>query len=123
MWPMVAMAAGSMLMNEMQRRETNKQNAAQAEAAAAQTQFSPWTKMGKGQAQYQQTQSNLAAGLQGGAAGASMAQQYDQAQSQKDLANAQTDYYRSNASTPWVTNAKMRGNQHQMANSNMGMGA
>jgi hypothetical protein len=119
MWPVLAMAAGSMLLNQQQRHDADRNNAAAAKAAAAQTQFSPWTKMGPGQAEYQKTQSDLSAGVQGGMAGASMAQNYNQAQTQNDLAKSQMDmnnaqgaYYTQNQN-PWTQKAKLMGNQHQ----------
>jgi hypothetical protein len=121
MWLPVAMAAGSMLMNNQQRKDTQRHNKAQANAAAAQTQFSPWTGHGPGRADIQQSQSNLAAGVQGGMAGASMAQSYDQAQSQKNLADNQSQLYKQQSQSPWFTNAKLRNNNHMMADSQHGV--
>jgi hypothetical protein len=118
---MVGMAGASMLANHMNNKQADKQNAKAAHAAATQTQFSPWTKMGAGQAQYTPTQSNLNAGLQGAMSGASFGQSYGQAQSQKGLVDAQKDFYQSQSS-PWMTrkqdyldNGKLMGNQHRMA--------
>jgi hypothetical protein len=101
---MVGMAGASMLANHLNNKQADKQNAKAAHAAATQTQFSPWTKMGAGQAQYTPTQSNLNAGLQGAMGGASFAQSYGQAESQKGLVDAQKDYYQS-MSQPQMTSA------------------
>lgn len=67
MWPW-ALAAGSALLGMDQARQQQKQQKAQNLAAAAQTEYSPWTKMGPGQIQTGGA-SPLAAGLQGGLTG------------------------------------------------------
>jgi hypothetical protein len=123
-WVPIAVAAGQMGYNEfVEKPRMQDYNKRQAAAAAAQTQFSPWTGMGKGEADYKMPQSTIGAGLQGAMQGASFAQSYDAAQSQKSLADAQTQYLKSQSSSPWVNNSKLIGNSHLMAGGNMGYGA
>lgn len=108
-------------MADRQNKQINKMNQAQANAAAAQTQFSPWTKMGAGQFQPQMTKDVVGAGMQGALTGASFAQNYDAAQSQKSLADSQANYYRNQSQNPWIFNSKLKGNTHQMAGGYDGM--
>jgi hypothetical protein len=109
----LVMGGTGMLVNEMNNQQTRKMNKAQGVAAAEQTRFSPWTKMGAGQFTPTPEKSSIGAGLQGGMAGASFAQSYDAAQAQKNLMDQQAKYYQ-NQSSPWV------GNSHLMADRNGG---
>ncbi len=102
-----AMAAASMLMQNDQNHRAKRMNSANAKAAAVQTQFSPWTKLGAGDYQHQEQKSEMGAGMQGAMAGMSMQQQFGQAGQQKQLAdsqvgmnNAQADYYRTQQKPP-----------------------
>lgn len=105
MWMVpAAMAVGSMFMADQQNRQVRDQNRRQADMAAAQTQFSPWTKLGAGKANYQSEQSLMGAGMQGGVSGMGMAQSYDQAQANEALGKAQLDYYRQNTFNPYTYN-------------------
>jgi hypothetical protein len=105
----VALAGTQMAYNEfVEKPRVEQMNKRQAQAAATQTQFSPWTGMGKGEAQYQMPQSSIGAGLQGAMSGASFAQAYDAAQSQKSLQDAQKNYLNAQVAdagglnSPWI---------------------
>jgi len=70
-WFVVGMAAVGAVQGAEQRSAQKKANKAQADAAAAQTQFSPWTKAGPGKLdQKPVTASALGGAVQGGLTGA-----------------------------------------------------
>ena len=85
MWIPLAMAATQMVMQERQNQQAARDNKAQAQSAAAQTQFSPWTGHGRGQANFQEQGDMLGAGIQGAASGAAMAQSYEAGEMNKKL--------------------------------------
>lgn len=119
---------GTALMADQQNKQTRKMNKDAANAAAAQTQFSPWTGHGPGKAQFQAETPMANALAKGAITGASMSQQFDQAQQNKNLAdsqvnmnNAQADYYTQQQSTPWLNQAKVVNNYGGRNAYNMGM--
>lgn len=67
-WVAVGVTGASALMSSQQARAQQKQQKAQNMAAAAQTEYSPWTKMGAGQIQTGAPDPTAAA-LQGGLTG------------------------------------------------------
>jgi hypothetical protein len=67
----VALAAGSALIQNQQNKQIARQNKAQGLAAAAQTQFSPYTGMGAGSYNPKSEGSEIGAALQGALMGAS----------------------------------------------------
>lgn len=80
-WVVVGTALGGAALGafqgEEQRKAQVRNNQAQANMAAAQTESSPWTGMGAGQAQLAPvTGSAMAGGLQGGLSGAMFAKQF-----------------------------------------------
>jgi len=79
MWPMIAATLGSAaigaLSGAQQRKAQQEQNQAQADIAAAQTQYSPWTNIKPQAAQMQTvTGSPLGGAAQGALSGAMFAQ-------------------------------------------------
>lgn len=62
-----------------------------AEAAAAQTRFSPYTKMGAGHFQATPTESVLGGGIAGATTGLQLSQNYNKAQNDQDLMKSQID--------------------------------
>ena len=91
MWPMLAMAGLGMLQGKVQRDAQADANKANAKAAAAQTQFSPYTKMGAGSFQAAPIQSSAGAMLggaaQGAVAGLNLSQSYNKAQADMNMMN------------------------------------
>jgi hypothetical protein len=78
-WVVSGVAVGSAVIGaysqEEQRKAQVAANKQQAEMAAAQTQYSPWTGMGSGQANMQPVTGNALSGaLQGGLSGAMFGQ-------------------------------------------------
>lgn len=67
-WWLPAMAVGSAIMGGQQAKAQNKARERQNMAAAAQTEWSPWTGMGQGQIDTSRTDP-MAAALQGGLGG------------------------------------------------------
>lgn len=117
-WLPLAMAAASMAKTQFVDKPAQENaNKSMGAAAAAQTQFSPWTGGGPGKLDVKPIDSTLGSGMQGGMAGLSMSQQFDQAAQQKNLANAQTDYYKSKAN-PW-TGVSSQYKNPNMQSSNM----
>lgn len=74
-----AIPAAMATMGYLQGEEQKAQNKHQNKVAATQTQFSPWTGMGKGQT-VREGSGGFGGAVQGGLTGASMAQNYGQAQ-------------------------------------------
>lgn len=110
MWPMLAMGLGGMAYNHfIEKPRIDRQNALNGAAAATQTQFSPWTKMGAGQAQTQAAPSTIGAGMQGAMAGLSMQQQFDQADMNKQLGQSQLDMNKAKMSSPQYTQQNASG--------------
>ena len=79
-WWIPALAAVGALQGGQQASAQRKAQAAQNKAAAAQTEFSPWTHMGAGQTSNAPTQSDfggaLLGGIEGGLTGAAFGQQF-----------------------------------------------
>lgn len=77
MWPLLAIAGGSALLNYQQAKDQQKAQAAQNMAAAEQTRWSPWSGMGKGQLDLKAVNpatSAIGGGLQGYMVGSNMSQ-------------------------------------------------
>jgi hypothetical protein len=107
---MVAMAAGGMAYNHfVEKPRQERMNAANGAAAATQTQFSPWTKMGAGQADIQAPKSTIGAGMQGAMTGLSMQQQFDQANMNKQMGEQQLNMNKMNMSQPQYTQQNASG--------------
>lgn len=84
-WWLPAMAIGSALMGADQARQQQKQQKAQNMAAAAQTEYSPWTGMGAGQVQTG-APSTLGSGLQSGLSGFMAGQSISKGMAESKLA-------------------------------------
>ena len=98
-WVVVGMAAVGAVQGAEQRSAQKKANKAQADAAAAQTEFSPWTKAGPGQLNQQAvTGSALGGAVQGGLAGA-MYSKKNPAEGAKPTAEMQQGMNEVNAPT------------------------
>lgn len=88
---LIALGAGTGLL------QTHMQNKAQAEAdkrnahqAAAQTQFSPYTRMGAGSFQAQAQKPMIGGAMQGAVTGLQLSQNYNKAQSDQAMMDRQT---------------------------------
>lgn len=95
-WVVAGVALGSAAIGayqgEQQRKAQVEANKQQAEMAAAQTQFSPWTGAGPGQANIQPvTGSALQGGLQGGLSGAMFASGMQKSNAEQAKLAAETD--------------------------------
>jgi hypothetical protein len=75
MWPAIAMMGASALLGQNQAKKQREQQYQQNMAEAAQTQYSPWSGMGGGKISTQNS-SDLSGALQGGMAGAQMANSF-----------------------------------------------
>lgn len=74
----LAMGAGQVLMNEfVTKPQQQKQNQTNANLAAAQTEFSPWTGASVGQYQHREPESSASKGLQGFGQGMAFQQAYN----------------------------------------------
>jgi hypothetical protein len=94
------MGATGMLTSHMQNKAQQKAQKANAESAAAQTRFSPYTKMGAGSFQAEAQKPVLNGAIQGATAGLNLSQAYDQSQAANKLTQAQTNYYNNAAPQP-----------------------
>jgi hypothetical protein len=74
-WVAVGLTVGSAVLGQQQAKRQREQQYQQNMAQAAQTQYSPWSGMSGGQVSTQNS-SDLAGGLQGGMAGAQMANSF-----------------------------------------------
>lgn len=109
------MAGTGLATNELNNDQIRKQNAAQSKIAAAQTRYSPWTGNAPGQFNPTAQKSSVGAALQGAASGASFSQNYEAAQNQNEFNKLRNEQMRMQNQVPWLTNAKVIGNTHNMA--------
>lgn len=84
-WVAVGFTGGSALLSMQQAKRQQEQQKAQNIAAAAQTEYSPWTGMGQGQLQTG-APSQIASGLQGGLTGFMQGKAIQGAMDSNDLA-------------------------------------
>lgn len=106
-----AMAVGGLLKNELvDKPEHARQQKAQADMAAAQTQYSPLTGMGKGQFTPQGEPSSMDAAMKWGMAGAQMGQGMDFGGGEQAVpqdANMSAMNYKKPSNSPWVKSKSM----------------
>ena len=87
------MGGTGLLTSQMNRSAQADANKANAESAAAQTRFSPYTKMSAGSYQARPLENPLGGVMSGAATGLSLSQNYNAADKQGKLMEAQTKYY------------------------------
>lgn len=82
---MAAMAALALMTTKMNNAAQAKAQKSNADMAAAQTRYSPYTDMGKGSFQALPQQSELGGAVQGAVAGLNLSQSYAKAESEKAM--------------------------------------